>query len=88
MSGILDKKSRIIDFVITENGRSQIEDGDIRYKFATFSDSSMIYTKNHEVSQLNKSEISNAEFDYIPLEANAKVNSTINPEFDLGKFFT
>ena len=34
MSGILDKKSRIIDFVITENGRSQIEDGDIRYKFA------------------------------------------------------
>ena len=88
MSGILDKKSRIIDFVITENGRSQIEDGDIRYKFATFSDSSIIYTKNHEISQLNKSEISNAEFDYIPLEANSKVNSTINPEFDLGKFFT
>ena len=88
MSGILDKKSRIIDFVITENGRSQIEDGDIRYKFATFSDSSIIYTKNHELTKQNKSAISNSEFDYIPLEANTKVNSTLNPEFDLGKFFT
>jgi hypothetical protein len=88
MSGILDKKSRIIDFIITENGRSQIEDGDIRYKFATFSDSSIIYTKDHELSKTNKSEISASEIDYIPLEASSKVNSNINPEFDLGKFFT
>ena len=51
MSGILDKKSRIIDFTITENGRSQIESGDIRYKFASLSDSSIIYTKD----QLSKS---------------------------------
>ena len=88
MAGILDKKSRIIDFVITENGRSQIEDGDIRYRFATFSDNSIIYTKNHDVSKENKSEVSNSEFDYIPLEANSKTNSTLNPEFDLGKFFS
>ena len=87
MSGILDKKSRVIDFVITENGRSQIEDGDIRYKFATFSDKSIIYTKDHEVSKENKAEISNSEVNYIPIESNAKTNSTINPEFDLGKFF-
>jgi hypothetical protein len=88
MSGILDKKSRIIDFIITENGRSQIEDGDIRYKFATFSDKSIIYTKNHEISSNNKSEISNSEFDYIPLEVTTKNESTLNPEFDLGKFFS
>ena len=88
MSGILDKKSRIIDFVITENGRSQIEDGDIRYKFATFSDNSIIYTKNHSLSKEKKSEISNSEFNYIPLEASAKTNSTLNPEFDLSKFFS
>jgi hypothetical protein len=88
MAGILDKKSRIIDFVITENGRSQIEDGDIRYKFATFSDSSIVYTKDHEASQQNKSDISSSEANYIPTEINTKANSTINPEFDLGKFFS
>tara|TARA_B100000212_G_C27384057_1_gene538394 strand:+ start:1442 stop:2533 length:1092 start_codon:yes stop_codon:yes gene_type:complete len=88
MSGILNKKERIIDFVITNNGRSQIEDGDIRYKFATLSDKSIIYTKDHEVSKLNKSNITNSEDFYIPLENNTKVNDTINPEFDLGKFFS
>ena len=88
MAGILDKKSRIIDFTITDNGRSQIEDGDIRYKFATFSDSSIIYTKDYDLSKINKSEISNSEFYYIPLEVSPKVNSTLNPEFDLGKFFS
>ena len=84
MAGILNKKSRIIDFVITENGRSQIEDGDIRYKFATFSDNSIIYTKDQELSKTNKSNISSAENNYIPLEALHKGNSTLNPEFDLG----
>lgn len=88
MSGILDKKSRVIDFIITENGRSQIEDGDIRYKFATFSDKSIVYTKDFDSSIDNKSDISNTEANYIPIEANTKVNSTINPEFDLGKFFS
>ena len=55
MSGILDKKSRIIDFVITRNGKEQIENGDIRFKFATLSDKSIIYTKNHELSKIKKS---------------------------------
>lgn len=88
MPGILNKKSRIIDFVITDNGRSQIEDGDIRYKFATFSDRSIIYTKDHEASAASKADISKSEFDYFPIEANSKGNNTLNPEFDLGKFFT
>jgi len=87
MSGILDKKSRILDFVITENGRSQIEDGDIRYKFATLSDSSIVYTQDFEKSLVNKSLVSNSEFCYIPLEADTATNSQINPEFDLGKYF-
>lgn len=88
MSGILNKKQRILDFIITNNGRSQIEDGDIRYKFATFSDQSILYTKDHEASKVNKSNISNSEFNYLPLEATSKVNDMINPEFDLGKFFS
>ena len=88
MSGILNKKQRILDFIITNNGRSQIEDGDIRYKFATFSDQSILYTKDHEASKVNKSNISNSEFNYLPLEATSKVNDMINPEFDLGKLFS
>jgi hypothetical protein len=88
MSGILNKKQRILDFIITNNGRSQIEDGDIRYKFATFSDQSILYTEDHEASKVNKSNISNSEFNYLPLEATSKVNDMINPEFDLGKLFS
>jgi hypothetical protein len=88
MSGILNKKQRILDFIITNNGRSQIEDGDIRYKFATFSDQSILYTEDHEASKVNKSNISNSEFNYLPLEATSKVSDMINPEFDLGKFFS
>ena len=88
MSGILDKKSRIIDFVITNNGRSQIEDGDIRYRYATVSDKSILYIKDFEKSKISKSDISDSEFFYIPIEANTKLNDEINPEFDLSKAFS
>lgn len=87
MSGILDKKSRIIDFSITENGRFQLESGDIRYKFATISDKSIIYTKDHDLTKNNKSDISKSEFDYIPLEVTSKLNDEINPEFDIREYF-
>lgn len=87
MSGILDKKSRIFDFVITENGRKQMQNGDIRYRFASLSDKSIMYTKDYELSKQNKADISNSEFNYIPLEANTKINDEINPEFDLSNYF-
>jgi len=87
MAGILDKKSRILDFVITENGRSQMQSGDIRYKYATLSDKSIVYTEDHEKSRINKNNISNAEFDYIPIEVSTKVNDLLNPEFDIKSYF-
>jgi|11_taG_2_1085331.scaffolds.fasta_scaffold00147_5 hypothetical protein len=87
MAGILDKKSRILDYVITENGRSQLSDNDIRYKYASLSDRSILYTKDHDLTSTNKSDVSNAELNYIPLEVLTKNNSTINPEFDLRKYF-
>jgi len=46
MSGILDNKSRIIDAVLTNEGRRQIADGNFTVKFATFSDSNVFYEKN------------------------------------------
>ena len=88
MSGILDKKSRIIDFVITRNGREQIESGDIRYKFASLSDKSIVYTKDHDLSKINKSDISKSEIDFLPLEVLSKENDSINPEFDIAKFYS
>ena len=87
MAGILDKKSRIIDYVITDNGRSQLENNDIRYKYATFSDKSIIYTKDFDLSSTKKSDITDSEIQYIPLEVTSKGNTEINPEFDLRKYF-
>jgi len=87
MSGILDKKSRIIDFVITENGRLQMQSGDIRYRFASVSDKSIIYTKDHDLSKNKKSDISNSEINFIPLEVSSSLNDEINPEFDLRNYF-
>jgi len=43
MSGILDNKSRIIDVVITNEGRRQIAAGDLRIRFATFTDGATFY---------------------------------------------
>ena len=87
MSGILDKKSRIIDFVITENGRSQMQSGDIRYRYATLSDKSIIYSKDKILSQSKKADVSDSEIQYIPLETSTSLNNEINPEFDLNNYF-
>lgn len=43
MSGILDPKSRIMDVLLTEEGRRQIAAGSIRIEYASFSDSSTFY---------------------------------------------
>ena len=88
MSGILNKKERILDFIITENGRSQIQDNDIRIKYASLSDASINYSKNITLSKNFKSDISDSEFYYLPLENSPKVLSSINPEFSLKKFFS
>ena len=88
MSGILDKKSRIFDFTITDNGREQIENNDIRYKYASFSDKSIIYTKDFEKSKLNKADVTDSEIHYLPLEAITRGHNEINPEFDLRKYYS
>jgi hypothetical protein len=88
MAGILDKKSRIIDFILTNNGRSQIESGDIRYRYATLSDSSIVYRPDFDLTKQMKSKISDSESYFLPIEAMSKVNDSINPEFDLRKYFS
>ena len=87
MSGILDRKSRIIDYKLTENGRSQIQSGDIRFEYATVSDKSIIYEKDYNKTLENRFNISSTE-NYIPLEVDTKHLSKINNEFNLGDTFT
>jgi len=43
MSGILDKKTRILDSVVTEQGRSQITSGMLRIEFASLTDGGTYY---------------------------------------------
>lgn len=45
MAGILDKKQRILDFIITEEGRNQAANGELRVHFASFSDLGVFYTE-------------------------------------------
>ena len=80
MSGILNKKNRIIDYKLTENGRKQIQNGDVNFKFYTISDSSIVYNESNEHSG-NK--ISNTEDFYLPFEIASDPLRYINPEFNL-----
>lgn len=43
MAGILDKKTRVMDFILTDEGRRQMRDGGLRLSFASFTDSGAFY---------------------------------------------
>ena len=43
MSGILDSKSRIIDAIITLEGRRQLSDGKLKIEYASFTDATTFY---------------------------------------------
>lgn len=80
MSGILNKKNRIIDYKLTENGRKQIQNGDIKFKYYTLSDSSLVYYQDSDsVDNL----ISSSEYFYMPFEVSTDPYQYINPEFNL-----
>lgn len=48
MAGILDSKSRIMDVVITEQGRRQIASGQMRIEYATFTDLGSFYSGDED----------------------------------------
>lgn len=48
MAGILDSKSRIMDVVITEQGRRQIASGQMRIEYATFTDLGSYYSGDED----------------------------------------
>lgn len=79
MSGILDKKSRIIDALLTYEGRRQIADGNFQVKYVSFSDRTVGYKidfdEGHE-DPTNKIylEAFNAPYDQIVFEADDSGN--------------
>jgi hypothetical protein len=80
MSGILDKKSRLFDYVITSNGREQIARSEIKFKYATVSDSSIVYLKDFDKTEIFKSNISGSEDFYFPFEASTNDSCFITDE--------
>ena len=46
MAGILNNKSRILDTIITDEGRRQLGTGKMQIKFATFTDNATFYEAN------------------------------------------
>lgn len=46
MAGVLDSKSRLLDTIVTQEGRRQIASGDLRIRFVTFTDTDTFYRKD------------------------------------------
>ena len=84
MAGILDKKSRLIDYKLTENGRRQLSQGDIRFKYFTFSDRSIVY---HSYKK-DGIDVSNSNFYYLPLEVSTDPGIYYNNEYFLSSELT
>ena len=61
MAGLLDPKSRILDSIITEEGRRQIINGGMKIRFATFSDIGCQYPSNDESTFVTSSITLNLE---------------------------
>ena len=53
MAGILDKKTRFIDLVITQEGKRQIASGELRAEFASLTDMHADYEKNNTNSDFS-----------------------------------
>lgn len=85
MSGFLNKKSRLLDYKLTEEGRSQLSSGDIRFKYYTFSDRSIVYQSKTAV---NGQKVSDSEFYYLPFEVTTDPGFKTNPEYFLSNKLT
>ena len=75
MAGILDNKSRILDAILTDIGRDQMNRGEFEVVFASFSDAGVDYIDNGEGVYLDIS-------DRIMFEAHSSPNDEIIPEID------
>ena len=78
MAGILDKKQRIMDFSLTREGYKQIQNGDLRIKYASFSDKFAIYDTKED--SINIADEESMPFSFETFDNNF---DTINQEIDI-----
>lgn len=81
MAGILDSKERILDFIVTQEGKRQAGIGELKMKYATFTDLHTFYDTSGSLSQPKlASEASSRIF----FEAFSRYQDTIVPELEAG----
>ena len=85
MSGILDKKNRILDFIITEEGRNQAANGELRVHFASFSDIGAFYSEKSGSYAEDASNRIHFEVNVKPQDSLVLENPPIFPVDSVGK---
>jgi len=91
MAGILDSKTRIMDFILTDEGRRQIRDGDLRLAYASFSDLGAFYSEDESGAATDASsriyfEASSRHQDRIVVESNLGVITSFFTSGDAGSY--
>jgi len=79
MAGILNSKERLIDFIITPQGRRQMVDGRMRIEFATLTDQHTFYSTTHP------DRVADDASTRIFFETHTSTTDTIVPELDAGE---
>jgi len=80
MAGILDNKTRILDVLMTQEGKRQLAAGDFQVRYASFTDRSAFYDKSSISGSTDSAfnrpylEATNLPFDSITIEANDNGN--------------
>lgn len=80
MAGILNSKERMIDFIVTKQGRKQMSDGRMRVEFASITDSHTFYQTTGSSDPSVAEDASNRIF----FEASDRLQDLIVPELDAG----
>lgn len=82
MAGILNSKERLIDFIITDQGRKQISDGRLVIEYASFTDRHTFY----EMSGSDHPDVAEDASNRIFFEATDRHQDIIVPEIRAGSF--
>ena len=82
MAGILNSKERVMDFIITQEGKRQAGVGQLRVNFASFTDHHTFYETSGSLSIPN---LTADASDRIFFEAYSRYQDTIIPELEAGE---
>lgn len=81
MAGILDSKERVMDFYITQEGKRQAGFGELRVKFASFTDLHTFYERS---GSLEQPDLADDASNRIFFEAFSRYQDVIVPELEAG----